>query len=240
MGAGAAIASGIAGIGGMFAGNKAASAQRAAAGSANRRLAAGKEEAIGFLDPYEQSGRAALSPLTALLTGQKYDDATGKMVDVSEQERMANFFQSPGYKFKFGQGMSAIEKSQAARGNLLSGGAPKELINYAQGMASDEYGTFINQLMQQAGMGQNAATSQGNYAMNAASNMANMDYNAGMANANKYSNLSNAAFGMAGLGMQGAMFGGGGVAPPSSAGGGGGGRYNSAYNLNPSFNTNLG
>lgn len=211
--------------GGLYAGNKSASAQRGATAAANDRLLASKNEAIGYLDPYSDVGRKALSPLTALLLGQKYDADTGNFSEVNDEERMSNFLQSPGYQFRLTEGMRAIEKSQAVKGNLLSGGGMKDLMSYGQGLASDEYNNYLNSLFQMAGIGQQADTNKGNYAIGTGANMANMAYNGGMANSNKYANLSNAMYGMAGIGASSGLGGG------SSGSGGDASRYNSAYNL---------
>jgi hypothetical protein len=45
----------------------------------------------------------------------------------------------PSYQWRLGQGQQALERSAAARGGALSGGALKDLANYAQGAASQEY-----------------------------------------------------------------------------------------------------
>jgi hypothetical protein len=65
------------------------------------------------------------------------------------------------------QGMTALQSSAAARGGLLNGGTLKDITNYAQGQASNEYGNAygrftndqtnrFNRLASVAGLGQNA------------------------------------------------------------------------------------
>jgi hypothetical protein len=49
----------------------------------------------------------------------------------------------PGYGFAVGQGQEAIEKSAAARGNLLSGGTLKELSKYTAGQALQSYNDTV-------------------------------------------------------------------------------------------------
>lgn len=229
------LAAGIAGAGlfGNYMGNKSASAERHATNEAKNRIESGKNEAYGFLNPYSDFGRSALSPLSALLTGQNYDLDSGEFSKVGADERMANFLQSPGYKFRLGEGLSAIEKSAAARGQSLSGGKYRALSDYAQGSASDEYNNYLNSLFQQAGIGMQADTNKSNVAMNAASGIANYAYQGGMANANKYANLSNMGFGLAGMGAQSAMggFNQNQTPPPGGGAGGGGGRYNPSYGI---------
>jgi hypothetical protein len=68
---------------------------------------------------------------------------------------------SPGYQFRLGEGMKALERSAAARGTLLTGGTAKGLARYAQDYASGEYGNRVNQLMDLARLGGNAAAGAG-------------------------------------------------------------------------------
>ncbi|KKK74367.1 hypothetical protein LCGC14_2884500, partial [marine sediment metagenome] len=49
------------------------------------------------------------------------------------------FYKSPGYDFRFQEGTRAIDRSAAARGQLMSGGIVRELTRYGQGLASSEF-----------------------------------------------------------------------------------------------------
>lgn len=68
-------------------------------------------------------------------------------------ERLAReeFQTSPGYEFRLGEGMEAIERSAAARGGLFSGKTLKDLSDYAQGQAASEYTDYFNRLRAQQG-----------------------------------------------------------------------------------------
>lgn len=55
----------------------------------------------------------------------------------------------PGYQFRLEQGLGAIQNSAAAKGILNSGGTLKDLQNYGQNLASQEYGNVFNRNMQQ-------------------------------------------------------------------------------------------
>lgn len=46
----------------------------------------------------------------------------------------------PSYAFQQQQGINAIDSSAAARGGLLSSGHTKDILDYSQGLASQEYG----------------------------------------------------------------------------------------------------
>jgi hypothetical protein len=228
MGAGAAALGGTGLLTGIYAGNKAASAERGAYGAAADDIRSGKSEALNYQQPYSNFGQQALSPLSALLFGKSYDSTNGNFSDISPDDRMSNFLQSPGYQFRLSEGLKAIEKSQAARGGLLSGGAMKELGAYSQGLASDEYGNYLNSLFQAAGIGQNAANNQSNIATGAANSLSNTSLGAGMANANKYANLSNFGYGVGGMGL-GSMMSPQGSGASGAGNAGSGGRYNPSY-----------
>ena len=171
--------------------NRASKSQMAAYDRGAQRLEQMKNNAIERLAPYRTAGETALGPLSGLVTGKQYDSSTGQTRDISEQERNSLFQKSPGYQFRLDQAQSALEKTQAARGNLLSGGAVKEAQDRAQGVASDEYSNYINQLTSLATMGQNAATASGGFELGIASPLANMVTNQGLAQANGYTQQSN-------------------------------------------------
>lgn len=215
-----AITSGIALVGaGMGAqsyfGNKSASAARKANAAAAEQARQARGRALDYQRPYELSGRSGLNSLTGLLTGQQFDNQ-GNQTNLNQDQRSALFQKSPGYQFRLDQAQLALQGSQAARGGLLSGGAMKEMNTYTQGIASDEYGNYINQLSGLAGMGQNAANSMSNAELGTGTQLANYAQQGGMAAANNYMNQGNLYGG--GLSQIGGMFIGSGL-----SGGGGGG-----------------
>jgi hypothetical protein len=228
-------------VGGMGAqayfGNKAASSAKKAAAAAAAEAARARAAALGYQKPYYQSGTAGLNNLTGLLTGSQYD-AQGNKTNLSEQDRSNLFQKSPGYQFRLEQGQKALEATQAARGGLLSGGAMKEMNKYSQGIASDEYGNYINQLAGLAGIGQNAANAMGNIEIGQGNVIAGYNMASGMAGANKYQNLGNSIGG----GMQsigGTLLGSGLSGMGGQSAGTSGSSWNTQSN-SPNFNTQLG
>ena len=218
-----AIGSGVGIAGGMgvqaYYGNKSASAARKANAAAAEEMRQSQARAVGYQRPYEAGGRAGFNVLTGLLTGNQYDQQ-GNVSNTLNPEERANLFQkSPGYQFRLEQAQNALQASQAARGGLLSGGAMKEMNAYTQGIASDEYGNYINQIQGLANMGQQAATNMGNYEVGAGSTIANYVQQGGMAAANNYANQGQIIGG--GLQQIGSM--GLGIAGRGAIGGGGGG-----------------
>jgi hypothetical protein len=74
---------------------------------------------------------------------------------------LKNLQNYPGYQFALGQGAQALDRSAASRGLVLSGGQLKDVTSYGQGMADQLFGTYFNQSMQLANLGENAAAQVG-------------------------------------------------------------------------------
>ncbi len=114
------------------------------------------------------------SLLTRIRTGNKPAAGTAPPdglgpTTAGQSGNMTNFFASPDYNFRRTEGQRGLEQSAAARGGAFSGDALKDLTNYNSGLASGEYGNYMNRLFNMAGMGQ-TATGQ---AVNAGQNYAN-------------------------------------------------------------------
>lgn len=102
--------------------------------------------------------------------------------------------QDPSYQFRLQQGMDALQKSAAAKGGFFSGQTGKDLTEYSQGLASQEYQNayarqraeeeaMYNRLAGLAGTGQTAATQAGNWGMQSTQDIASMLGNIGQAQA---------------------------------------------------------
>ena len=85
---------------------------------------------------------------------------------------LANFQESPAYQFNLQQGMEAINKQAAARGMRYAPATLRDLGQFAQGTASNEFmnaynmynqnqANIWNRLSQVSGMGQQAAAGLG-------------------------------------------------------------------------------
>jgi len=244
---GAALGLAAVGAGGMGANayfqNRAARAQAKNARSAAAAYQEGLNTAAGKLDPYVDVGNEALGVYSGLVLGKKFDPATGQFTDLNEQQRLNLFQKSPGYQFRMDQGKEALETSQAARGGLLGGRALKELDQYSQGIASQEYGNYLGSVQNAAGMGQNAATNQGAILAGGQNALAGLNLAGGSASAQQYSNMGN-MFGQIGGGIfqgLGAAAGAGAIGSAGGAGstGAGGGGSNFGFNTqlqSPQYN----
>lgn len=88
------------------------------------------DRSLGTVAPYQEAGTGAIENLADLLkVGGEFNRPT----------TMADLEMDPGFAFRMQEGQKALERSAAARGTSLSGGALKELERYSQGVASDEY-----------------------------------------------------------------------------------------------------
>lgn len=127
------------------------------------------------LQPYNMLGSNAIGSINALNSG----DYSG-------------FMNSPDYKFTEQQGIGRMDASAASRGNLYSGGYSKDLVNFNQGLASQQFGNYYNRLAGLVSVGENAAAKTGNAAQNYANAYGQNVTNAGNAQAGGIINSANA------------------------------------------------
>lgn len=112
------------------------------------------------------------------------------------------YSESPGYDFRLAEGQKAIERSAAARGNVLSAATLKALDRYSQDYASSDYDNFLARYYQSltpyqslAGLGQTATAGTTTAGINAANQISAAQQNAGNAQAAGYINRANAITG---------------------------------------------
>jgi hypothetical protein len=99
----------------------------------------------GALTPYNTTGQQSTNQLAGLLApGGSLTQGYGSFSAPTAAQAQA----TPGYQFQLQQGMNALQNSAAARGGLLSTGNEKNIENYAQGVASENYGNTYNQALQ--------------------------------------------------------------------------------------------
>jgi hypothetical protein len=71
----------------------------------------------------------------------------------------SEFFKSPGYQFRFDEGLRALDRSASARGRLTTPGYGRELTRYGQEYATNEFNAYADRLAGLAGSGQSATGS---------------------------------------------------------------------------------
>lgn len=130
----------------------------------------------------------------------------------------ADFEADPGYAFRQSEGMKALERSAAARGNLLSGSTMKGIQRFGQDLASQEYtnafnryqvnrSNQLNPLQSLMGAGQSATNVQTGVEGQLGQNQATNLYNAGAARASGYVGSANALGGaLSSIGQTAAMY----------------------------------
>lgn len=178
----------------------AANKQKDAANNATNYQERMFNEIRGDLSPYNQFGQGALGPLNSLL------GMSGGTVDpAAMQKALQNM---PGYQFTLNQGLQSVQNSAAARGLGSSGAALRGAADYATGLAQSNYNQYFNQLMQAAGLGENAASMTGQFGTQTAQSIGQNMIGAGnamaagqMGQANAYAGALNNMADMGGLYM---------------------------------------
>jgi len=103
------------------------------------------------LDPYRNFGVQNMTALQQGLGIGSWDqehgyNATGfnPNAPLTRQFTLQDFHESPAYQWNLQQGTDALNKSAAARGNYYAPETLKNLSNYTQGAASNEYWNAAN------------------------------------------------------------------------------------------------
>jgi hypothetical protein len=121
--------------------------------------------------PYREAGGRALKKLEGISDYTPFG--------------MSQFQADPGYGFRLSEGQKALERSAAARGGLISGGALKAATRYGQDMGSQEYTNAFNRyqterqarlgpLQSLAGVGQTSVNQLGSLGAANAANVGNL------------------------------------------------------------------
>lgn len=79
---------------------------------------------------------------------------------------------TPGFQFRFDEGLDALQRSAAAKGTLLTGGTLKDIVNYGQNFASNEFQQQWMRDMDLARLGAGAAGALGDFGSAYGRNMA--------------------------------------------------------------------
>lgn len=203
-----------AGIGGIVAGAGSVAGGLTQAGAANNAAGLQAQEAQNALDfqkqqwqtqqenlqPWLKAGTQGVTLLSDLANPQSpsYLQPWNQTFQspTAEQAR-----ETPGYQFAQQEGLNALQRSAAAKGDLLTGGTLKDITNYGQGLADTNYqqaynnafnnytaqynqyqqaqANQFNRTATQAGLGQTATGQLNQAAQQAASNVGNIDLTSG-------------------------------------------------------------
>lgn len=173
----------------------------------------------------------ALKPLTEnFRTANAGVDQLAALLGLKPGSNMSDVLNTlkslPGYQFALDQGSQNVLRNQAATGQLNSGGTNIDLMNYGQGLASQNYNNYVSQLQPYLGMAQNTGgqiagvnTGLGNALNTNLTNQGNAALSANTAIGNAQAQADYAK-----LAQSGAIWGGvTGLASSALKGGGGGG-----------------
>lgn len=96
-----------------------------------------------------------------------YGNASGANGAAGLQTAMNDFHNSGqygNYGFTLGQGLQALDRTHAAAGNLNSGNADADTLNYATGLANNTYNSYVSGLSPYLSANSNAVAGQANAA----------------------------------------------------------------------------
>ena len=128
-------------LGGLMSSRGASSAAQTQADAANRAADLQRQtyqEQTALNAPYREAGLTGQNRLMELL-GLGGDTGAAGYGRYAQDFGMKDFQQDPGYAFRLAEGTKALDRTAAARGGLLSGGALKAATRYGQEMGSQEY-----------------------------------------------------------------------------------------------------
>lgn len=163
-----------------YAANQAKKGAQGAANATARAQGEARTANQANMQPYLDTGTNALNQLAQLNSGN-----------------YSSFNESPDYQWTQQQGLQGLDRSAAARGSLYSGGQQADVLNYSQGLASQQYNNYYNKIQNLAGMGQSAANALSGVNTNYANAVGNANSNAAYQTADANSQL---VTGLAGLG----------------------------------------
>lgn len=132
---------------------------------------------VALQEPWRKAGVNALNKLQGAVDYTPFGEA--------------QFQQDPGYAFRLSEGMKQLNSNARAGGGAVSGRTMMGAQNYAQGLASQEYGNAFNRyqteraarlqpLQSLAGVGQTSANTVGQAAGTYGANVGNLMANTGV------------------------------------------------------------
>lgn len=126
------------------------------AAKANMAMLSGlKTEGMNYIDQGQQQSQGYLNEAKGLYgdlasTAQGnlgyYKDALGLNGEAGSSAALDRFQAGPGYDFTMSQGLDALNRTAAARGQLNSGNTNIDTLKYATGLADNTWQSYLNNL----------------------------------------------------------------------------------------------
>jgi len=142
------------------------------------------QQALGYEQPYREAGQEGL---------QGYMATLGYGGKGAQQGAIDKFTESPGYQYALNQGLTAVQRGEAASGMTGSGAEQAELQKRGQGMAQQEYGGYQDRLANLAGMGQQSSSRASQLAYGEGGELANLGYGYAGQESNLYGQMGESA-----------------------------------------------
>lgn len=195
-------------VGGIIGANATKSAASTQAAAADRATALQREQWLKNIEMQQPFYNAGITGQNALLQylGLGGDPNAANYGAGMKPFDASTMYNDPGYQFRLNEGLKALDRTAAARGGLLSGGAIKAGERYAQDYATNEYqnafnrywnerNQMLNPLQSLLGQAQTTAQNLGNAGANYATNAGNNMMAAANARASGYVGGANALTG---------------------------------------------
>ncbi len=166
----------------------AANAQLGAANTAANTQLGIYNQTRSDLMPYNMTGQSAISQLANIFgLGQ---GGNGMPNAAAATSALTQF---PGYQFGLNQGQTALDRSAASRGLLLSGAQLKNSQQFGQNYAMQQaWNPYVSQLNSLSSLGENAAAVSGNQGVQTGAGVAQSQLAAGQAAASGIVGANNA------------------------------------------------
>ncbi|MGH0053778.1 MAG: hypothetical protein ACQ5SW_10355 [Sphaerochaetaceae bacterium] len=139
------------------------------------------EDTKGTLMPYIEAGQPAIDRQQALL---------GLQGTEAQQQAFSDFSTSPAFDWQREQVIGDVNRSASTGGMLQSGNRLAALTDRLQGLYSQEYSNYFNQLGSQSGLGLSAASALGGVSTSSAQGQAATMQNAAQAQAAGYQGIA--------------------------------------------------
>jgi hypothetical protein len=134
-------------LGGLFGSSATRRAARDQANAIREGIASQErmfERGLEAQAPFREAGIEAQNMLMERMRNFRPYQASAGLSPAELASEQFNFQADPGYAFRMSEGLKALERTAAARGGLLSGGAGKAFQRYGQDLASQEYGSAFD------------------------------------------------------------------------------------------------
>lgn len=194
---------------------------RAAGNAADAQLAAARENAqvqremfnknVELNAPFREGGLKAQNELLDLL-GLSGNTGAKDYGTLARSFTGQDMYKDPGYAFRLGEGVKALDRSAAARGGLLGGNQLRGVTEFGQNLGSQEYmnafnrfqaerAAKLNPLQGLLGQGQTTSAALGNAATNLGGQLGQNATDVGNIRASSYIGGANAISNAIGQGV---------------------------------------